>query len=375
MLGRESIPLFNFRGIPVGLDYSWFIIFILVVVSLGGYFFPQNYPDVPVLLRWIYSLVAAFLFFSSILLHEMAHAVVAQKRGVSIKRIVLFIFGGVAQMSKEPEDAKSEFEIAAAGPLMSAVIGGVLLSAGYFLEPFIDEGLYGIIWYIGFINIILVIFNMVPGFPLDGGRILRAIIWHNTGNLRKSTRIVSNIGTGFAFFLIFMGVLWILAGIFVTGLFWIFIGIFLYQSAKSGYQMVAMREGLSQIPVTDVMTKDPQTIPPDINLLDLVEDYFFKRRYSSFPVIENERLVGMVEINDVKRIPKEKWGRTTVREVMHPWDEVKTITPDMDTFEVLMEMIDRQVGRLPVVKNGKIEGIVSRKDILSFVQLREELKG
>lgn len=375
MLGRESIPLFRFRGIPVGLDYSWFIIFVLVVFSLGGYFFPQNYPEVPTALSWFYSIVAAFLFFSSILLHEMAHAVVAQKRGVGIKRIVLFIFGGVAQMTKEPDNAKSEFEIAAAGPLMSALIGGLFLGVGHFIEPLVDEGLHGIIWYIGYINIILVIFNMVPGFPLDGGRILRAIIWHYSGNLRKATRVVSSIGTGFAFFLIFMGVLGILGGIFIAGLFWIFIGIFLYQSAKSGYQMVALREGLSQIPVTDVMTRDPQTISPDLSLSDLVEDYFFKRRYSSFPVVENDKLIGMVEINDVKKTPRDQWDDVKVREVMRLFDNVKTITPNMDSFEVLMEMIDRQVGRLPVVENGEVKGIISRKDILSFIQLREELKG
>ena len=375
MLSKQSIPLFRYRGIPVGLDYTWFIIFIIVVFSLGGFFFPEHYPDVPVALRWIYSLIAAFLFFSSILLHEMAHAVVAQKWGVQIVRIVLFIFGGVAQMSKEPENAKSEFQIAVAGPIMSAAIGGVLLLAAVALEPVIDDGLHGVIWYVGYVNVILVIFNMVPGFPLDGGRILRAAIWHRTNNLRQATKVVSNIGTVFAFFLIFMGVMGILGGVFVAGLFWIFIGIFLYQSAKSGYQMVSLREGLSQIPVQNVMTENPQTIPPDINLGELVEDYFFKRRYSSFPVVDGDKLIGMVEINDVKRVPRDKWNNTSVRDVMHSWDDVKTITPEMDTFEVLMEMIDHQTGRLPVVSDGKIIGIVSRKDILNFVQLREELQG
>lgn len=375
MISKQSIPLFQYRGIPVGLDYTWFIIFILVVTSLGGFFFPEHYPDVPVVLRWIYSLIAAFLFFASIMLHEMAHAVVAQKWGVQIIRIVLFIFGGVAQMAKEPENAKSEFQIAVAGPVMSAVIGGILLFVAWGMEPLMDEGLHGVVWYIGYINIILVVFNMVPGFPLDGGRILRAIIWHRTGNLRRATKVVSNIGSGFAFFLIFMGVLGILGGVFIAGLFWIFIGMFLYQSAKSGYQMVALREGLSRIPVRNVMTRNPQTIPSDLNLSSLVDDYFFKGRYSSFPVVEGENLVGMVEINDVKRVPQDQWPTTKVREIMSPWDEVKTITPDMDTFEVLMHMIDDQTGRLPVVSNGKIEGIISRKDILNFVQLREELQG
>ncbi len=375
MISKQSIPLFQYRGIPVGLDYTWFIIFILVVTSLGGFFFPEHYPDVPVLLRWVYSLIAAFLFFSSILLHEMAHAVVAQKWGVQIIRIVLFIFGGVAQMAKEPENAKSEFQIAVAGPVMSALIGGIMLFIAWSMEPLMDEGLHGVVWYIGYINIILVIFNMVPGFPLDGGRILRALIWHRTGNLRKATRVVSNIGTGFAFFLIFMGVLGILGGIFIAGLFWIFIGMFLYQSAKSGYQMVALREGLSRIPVRNVMTQNPQTIPKDINLNSLVNDYFFKGRYSSFPVVEGEKLVGMVEINDVKRVPQDRWDTTRVEEIMSPWEDVKTITPDMDTFEVLMHMIDDETGRLPVVANGKIEGIISRKDIMNFVQLREELQG
>ncbi|MEX0772355.1 MAG: site-2 protease family protein [Balneolales bacterium] len=374
MFNQSGIALFTYRNIRISLDYSWFIIFFLVVAVLGTAFFPEQYPDVPILNIWIYSVLAAVLFFSSILLHELGHAVVAQKRNIGISEIVLFVFGGIAKMKKEPEKPSDEFAVAIAGPLVSASIAASFLLLAGLLEPTIDEGLHGVFWYVGYINLILVIFNMIPGFPLDGGRVARAAIWHYTGSLRKSTRVVSNIGQGFAFILMFFGILGLFGGSMVVGLFWIFIGFFLLQSAKMGYQMVAFREGLSNVPVSELMTPNPVTVKPDATLSELVDNYFFKNIHSSFPVVDDDKLVGLIEINQVKRINKDKWDYTQVREVMAPLENIKTIKADTDAFSLLTEMIDHQTGRILVTENNRVTGIVSRKDIIQFAQFKEELQ-
>ncbi|TVQ70977.1 MAG: site-2 protease family protein [Balneolaceae bacterium] len=370
---RQGLTLGTYKNIRIGLDYSWFVMFVLVVFMLARYFFPQNYEDMAALEAWSLSVLTALLFFLSILLHEFAHALAARNRNVEISEIILFIFGGLAKMKKEPERARDEFVIAGAGPLCSFILGLLFLGLSFLLEPFIREGLHGVFWYIGYINILLVIFNLVPGFPLDGGRMLRAAIWHYSGNLRKSTRIVSNMGQIFAFVLMFVGVLVIFGGGLIVGIVWIFVGMFLLQSAKSGYYMVAMREGLSGIPVGKIMTTNPSTVHPNVSLKNLVDEYFFKNRFSCFPVMRNDEFVGLVEINQVKAVDRDQWEFTRVSDVMTPRDALRTVKPDTDAYDVLMQMIDAGSGRLPVLENGELVGIISRKDIMQFVEFREAL--
>ncbi len=370
---RQGLTLGAYKGIRIGLDYSWFIMFVLVVFMLARYFFPQNYEGMPALEAWILSVLGALLFFVSILLHEFAHALAARKRNVEISEIILFIFGGLARMKKEPERASDEFVIAGAGPLCSLLLGGIFLGLSFILEPVLREGLHGVLWYVGYVNILLVLFNLVPGFPLDGGRMLRAALWHYSGNLRKSTRIVSSMGQIFAFVLMFTGVLVIFGGGLIVGVVWIFVGMFLLQSAKSGYYMVAMREGLSGIPVQKIMTTNPSTVHPDVSLRNLVNEYFFKNRFSCFPVMRRGEFVGLVEINQVKSVERDKWEFTRVSDIMTPREELGTVSPDTDAYDVLMQMIDAGRGRLPVLENDELVGIISRKDILQFVEFREAL--
>lgn len=369
----QGWTLGSYKNIRVGLDYSWFIMFVLVVFMLARYFFPQNYEEMDAAESWILSVLAALLFFLSILLHEFAHALAARRRNVEISEIILFIFGGLARMKKEPEKASDEFLIAGAGPLCSLLLGFLFLGFAFLLEGIVRDGLHGVLWYIGYVNVLLVIFNMVPGFPLDGGRMLRAALWHQTGNLRRSTRIVSNIGQIFSFVLMFAGVLFIFGGSIIVGIVWIFVGMFLLQSAKSGYYMVAMREGLSGIPVHKIMTTNPSTVHPDVSLRNLVNEYFFKNRFSCFPVMRRDEFLGLVEINQVKTVNREQWEYTRVSDVMTPREAFRTVRPDNDAYDVLMEMIDAGSGRLPVLENGELVGIISRKDILQFVEFREAL--
>lgn len=373
-MNDKGFTLFTYRDIPVRIDYSWFVVFALIVVTLGAYYFPQNYEGLTLAERWSMSLVSALLFFISVLLHEFSHSVVAQKMGIEINNITLFIFGGVAQMKGEPEDPKSEFYMAGAGPLCSLLLGLLFLGL-YYLLPVWGEAFGAVIWYLGYINLALVAFNILPGFPLDGGRVARAVIWYYTGNLRKATRIVSNIGQFMAFLIIGLGVLNMLGGAFIQGLFLIFLGMFLQQASASGYRMVALREGLSGVKIAQLMSRDPYTVPADITLEELVDDYFYRYRVHSFPVVRDIKTVGMVTVKDTKSVPRGDWGSTRVGEIMRPVEQALSLHPEDDAYEALQRMLQDNIGRLPVVSEGRIVGIVTRRDIMEFVHMREEISG
>jgi len=369
----SGFSIFRFRGIEVVIDGTWFIIFFLVVVGLGGHWFPQEYPGLGTAGRWILATLVALAVFASVLLHEFSHSLVAQGMGMEINRIVLFVFGGVAQIKGEPPDARSELLIAAAGPACSVVLGVVFLGASALVGGAAGPGVQGALWYLGYVNLVLVAFNMVPGFPLDGGRILRAILWGRWGDLRRATGVVSTIGKGFAYVLIGLGFLGLLRGALINGGFFIFIGMFLYQAAASGYQQVALREGLSGTAVADLMTPDPVTVPAHLTLQDLVDHYFFRHRFAAFPVEREESLVGMITINLVKEVDREEWETTSVQAAMIPIEGVPLLEPSDDAYEAMIRMMESEVGRMPVVAGGRVVGIVSRSDIAGFVRTRTEL--
>jgi len=338
------------------------------------YYFPHYYASMTPAVRWSISIISALLLFISVLLHEFSHSLVAQKLGIEINSIVLFVFGGVAQMKSEPEDPKSEFYISVAGPLCSLVLGILFMGIYYLLPNQMHEAIGAVFWYIGYLNLALVAFNILPGFPLDGGRIARAAIWYYTDNLRKATRIVSNIGKFLAFLIIGFGLLNMLVGAFIQGLFFVFLGMFLQQASVRGYQMVALREGLAKISVSRIMTPDPHTVPDDITLQTLIDDYFYKYKVHSFPVIKNEKPVGLVTVKSVKSVPREKWDSTLVVDIMDPLNTTNTLSPDDDAYEVLIRMIENNVGRMPVISDNKVRGIITRKDIMEFVLMREEIE-
>lgn len=373
-MNKKGIPLFSYRQIEVKLDYSWFIIFFLIVITLGMYYFPHYYASMSPVVRWSISVISALLLFISVLLHEFSHSLVAQKLGIEINSIVLFVFGGVAQMKSEPEDPKSEFYISVAGPLCSLVLGILFMGIYYIFPNQMHEAIGAVFWYIGYLNLALVAFNILPGFPLDGGRIARAAIWYYTDNLRKATRIVSNIGKFLAFLIIGFGLLNMLVGAFIQGLFFVFLGMFLQQASVRGYQMVALREGLAKVNVSRIMTPDPHTVPDDITLQTLIDDYFYKYKVHSFPVIKNEEPVGLVTVKSVKSVPRESWDSTLVVDIMDPLNATNTLSPDDDAYEILIRMIENNVGRMPVISDHKVRGIITRKDIMEFVLMREEIE-
>lgn len=372
---RKTIRLFRLFGIPVELDLSWILILVLVTWTFATGYYPENFPGLfSIGERWLVGFITAILLFISILLHEFSHSLVAVRNGIPIRKITLFMFGGVAQMDREVNDPVIEFKMAAAGPLMSVVLAALfyvlsLLFRSVFIVPVLMRSLANL-------NIAVLVFNMVPGFPLDGGRILRAAIWHRTGNVRRATRIASRIGSGFAIFLMLAGFFFFISyGSFIGGLWLIFIGFFLRQAAKSGYIMVAFKEALGAMRVAEIMQSDVVKVDISITLTSLVDDYFLRYHYSSFPVVEGGMLRGIVTLEDLRNVERDRWHEATVGEVLNPSFADSALHPH-DPAEKLLQLIMRKGHeRLPVVDDdGAVVGIVTRRDLLATIKVMTSLK-
>ena len=371
---RTNIRIFTAFGIPVEINISWFIIFALVSWSLVSLYFPTNYPDLSVATHWVMGLVAALLLFASVVLHELGHSYVAKAHGVPIKRITLFLFGGVSQLSKESSDPITEIKIAIAGPGVSYVLMVV-----FFIMYFIasrgqsPQGVAPVLRYLAYVNGILGTFNLIPGFPLDGGRLLRAVIWRITGDLRRSTYIASRVGgiVGIAF--IAIGFLSVFRGLFVFGLWMVLIGFFLRQAAEASYLQVVIDSTLRGVKVSDVMKTDVVTVSEGITVQELVDGYFFKYHFDCFPVTEEGRVRGLVTLNDLRTLSKDKWNVTLVRDVMQTDLGSLSVSKDEDVSLVLRRVIRDRCGKLPVIEGDKVIGIVTRRDILEALRVYSDL--
>ncbi len=373
---RQDIKLFKVIGIQISIDYSWFIIFALVAWSLAQGYFPYFRPGLTVGSYWFMGFLSSLLLFASVVVHELCHSYVAKRMGVDIKEITLFIFGGVAQLSREPDRAEEELKIAIAGPAASialAVFFFLLTKAVATLHPtsiFIDIFRYTFI-----INIVLAVFNLIPGFPLDGGRILRAIWWWKTADLERATQVASNAGKAFSTFLIFLGILQILRLNIIGGVWAILIGMFLRQAAESSYQQLVVKRILWGIKVRDIMTRDPVAVDSTMPLERVVEEYFFHHPYVSYPVLEGGKVIGLLTLQDIRRVPKEEWGRLTAGEVVERLDEDLFLHPDDRVSEALEKMINLGRGRLVVVEGERLTGIVTRRDIMKLLEVRRIVGG
>ncbi len=375
MFGR-AIKLFTIFGFEVRMDLSWTIILVLVVWSLAGGVFPTQYAGYSQTTYWIMGLAGAAGLFVSIVFHEMWHSIIAQRYGLPMKGITLFLFGGVAEMSDEPPSPKAEFLMAIAGPISSVVLGlaflGLGLLAGAVGWP---TPVAGVLIWLAVLNGILVAFNLIPGFPLDGGRVLRSILWHVKGNLRWATRVASQVGAIFGLVLIGLGVLNLLAGANpIGGLWWILIGMFIRSAAKQGYQQVLIRQALAGEPVRRFMNDQPVAVSPAMPLSSLVEDYVYRYHFKMFPVVRDDQLVGCVTTRDIREVPREQWDQQTVGDVSHNCSADNTISADEDAMNALQKMNSQKVSRLIVTDNGQLEGILSLKDLLRFLSLKIELE-
>jgi len=374
---RSGVFLGSFRGIRFYLDYSWFFIAALLIYALSGATFPFLLPGREPFTYILMATAATALFFLSILLHELGHSLMSQRCGIPVPRITLLFIGGIAEIAREPEDARSELKIAVAGPLVSLVLVVVFGLGGWLMGSLGARAGQLIFWWLAQINLILVLFNAIPGYPLDGGRILRALIWMKTGRLRQATYITSRIGLGFAVFLIAFGIYSLLAWGAWNGLVLIFIGLFLKSAAESGYSQTVYREILEGIDVRRIMSPHPITIPAHLPISLAVDDYFLTNHHVAFPVVDHEgHFRGLIRLEFLKSVRKERWPYTLVSEIAdRPESRALCINANEKASEALRILLTAGQGRLAVVDDeGRLVGMLTRHDLLHFIRIHTELR-
>jgi Zn-dependent protease/CBS domain-containing protein len=388
---KRGIVLGKLFGIEIILDWSVLVIFGLLVYQLGGAVFPAWHPEWSPSLSWAVAVAAALVFLSSIVAHELAHSLVGRRYGITVRTITLFLFGGVASMENEPPSARSEFWMAIAGPIASLLIGLSFTLAGGWLAGPVDSddptaffaGLgpaATILAWVGPVNLLLAFFNMIPGFPLDGGRVLRAVLWRVLGDLTAATRVASTVGRVIAWLLIFGGVASALgrpppglaAGL-GQGLWLIFIGFFLNNAARESYRHVLTEQLLSGVRVARLMARSPAVIAADLPIGLLIDAHLLGSDARAFPVVDDDqRLIGLVCLEDVRKIPRDRWLGATVAEIMTPLADLAVIGPEEPAVAGLRLLARREVGQLPVVQHGRLVGLLRRSDVMRWLELNAE---
>jgi Zn-dependent protease/CBS domain-containing protein len=386
---KNGLHIGRLFGINIYLDWSWLLIFLLVIWSLASQF-ALMHPNWGPGLNWSVAVVAALLFFASVLAHELAHSIVAQVQGIPVRHITLFLFGGVANIQQEPRSPRVEFLLAVVGPLISLIIGGVCLLVAGLVAPLsmaamLNPGLAfaalspltTLLLWLGSTNLILGFFNLLPGFPLDGGRVLRAILWAVTGNFRTATRWAAGVGQGLAWLLIFSGIAMVFGveipffgtGL-ISGLWLAFIGWFMSSAARQSYQQVVVHDMLEGVPAARLMRANVPAVSPGISLSDLVHRYVMGTDERAFPVLDGERLAGLVTLEDIRRVAREAWDSTIVAEIMTPVHQLAVVQPQDDAAAALDKLMERNVHQVPVMSNGHLVGLVRGSDIMRWLQLQ-----
>ncbi len=364
-MSKQSIYLGRIFGIPISLDFSWFFIVFFFSYLLATGYFPREIKDSSTVLYWVAGLLTSLLLFVSVLLHELGHALMARIFGIPVRRIRLMVFGGVAQFEHEPESAASEFWTSLGGPLVNVLLGIVL----YFMQPLFSGSQWGseIIHYLTYINFILAVFNLIPGFPLDGGRVLRAVVWAVTHNLRKATVIAAGTGRFIAFLFIFWGAMQILHGQFGDGLWILFIGWFLDSAAAAQIQQSDIRALLEGHNVREAMSRHFGIIEPDISLQTLVDYHIIGEGRRSLIVQKKGEVLGLLTLHHLREVPADMRNKVEVKDVMLPLKEIKQIHPDTPLWQAFTEMQQDGVNQLPVLENGKLAGLLTRENIFEFL--------
>lgn len=374
MFGR-GITLIKLFGFEVKIDFSWLLLGLLITWTLAQGLFPHFYEGYQTLTYWLMGVAGALGLLVSIVFHELWHSLVARKFGLPMRGITLFIFGGVAEMTEEPSSPKVEFFMAVAGPISSVVLG-----LGLFGIVFLGDSLgwpqsvTGVINYLALLNLILAGFNLIPAFPLDGGRVLRSVLWGWKDNIRWATQLSSKIGGGFGIALIIIGLIEVITGNFVGGIWMFLIGMFIRGASQTAYKQLILRRSLEGEKVRRFMKSDPVTVPPSLSVEDLVEDYIYKHNYKMYPVVEEGKLIGCVTINQVKEIPKEERDKRKVAELAQSCSGKNTIGPDEDAMQALSIMRKNRASRLMVAEDDKLVGMISLKDMMGLLSLKIDLE-
>ena len=370
----KSFRVGRIFGIDIEVDYTWFIVFFLLAAVLSMDILATRLPHLSLGMRWVVAAFTTVLFFGSVLLHEISHSLVAKAEGLTISGITLFIFGGVSKMTDEPKSAAAEFKIAIAGPLMSLLLAVLCFGLTFALRPMPGGIVFAVVFgWLGAMNGMLAVFNLLPGFPLDGGRVLRAGLWKAMASLADATRIAATFGQA-------LGILMIVGGIFFfliardAGFLWLaLIGWFLTQMAQSSYQQVVLRQALSVVPVSQAMTAQVQAVPADMPLDRIVNDYIMAYNHPAFPVLDGDRLLGLLCLTDIQRVPRETWAHATAGDTVPPLTEQYMIAPQATAWDALIRMTTENCGRLLVVEDGLVRGIISRTDIMRLMRMRMQL--
>lgn len=368
--GAGHVQIARVFGIPIYLHFSWVVIFALIVWTLATGYFPAQYPDLPASSYWAKGLVASLLFFVSILLHELGHALVARRFGLRTQSITLFVFGGVARLEKDPEDGRSEFWMAVAGPVVSVALAGLFFLASSL--PALGPSSQAVSRYLAFINLVVGLFNLIPAFPLDGGRILRGLLWRSAGKAR-ATRVAAGAGTYFAFFMIAVGVGSLLMNNPVGGIWYILIGWFLKEASAGAYQRARLDDTLAGVTVEDAMLRDVATLPAQISLEEAARDHFLHTGYGGYPVVRGENVVGLLCLKDILRLPPHERVTTSVQGAMLPLDERIVIDPKAPLLTAMGRMVEAGTGRLIVMEGGRLAGLLTMNAVVRQVRVREEL--
>ncbi len=368
-----SLRLGKIAGIDIYAHLSWFVILVLLTWSLASGWFAQLFPGWATTTYWIVAFISALLLFGCVLVHELAHALVAQASGLTVRNITLFIFGGVAHVEEDMKRPGVEFRVAIAGPIASFLLAGVafllvlpLRGSGASAEAALD--------YLAVANFLLGAFNLLPGFPLDGGRVLRSIIWKVTGNFKKSTHIASSVGQAFAYVFILLGIIGFFTGNFFNGLWVVFIGWFLLSAAQTASTQVELQSALQGVSVGQVMDPRPFVVPANISVQKLVDRYFLPFGLHSAPVTQGEYLAGLITLSDIARVARERWSYTPVGHVMRGLQQVYVATPEQPLQEVFQMMGAQSINQVPVVEDGRLVGLLSREAIIRYLQVRQSLQ-
>jgi len=345
---------------------------ILLILSTG--YMPFNYPGLSAITYWIIGLIATIMLFASVLFHELCHSIVARRYGLPIARITLFFFGGVSEMTEEPQDPSIELKMAAAGPVSSLLLAAIFGIAYYStsslqMPPQINAPLEYGFW----INTFLAGFNLLPGFPMDGGRILRASLWLWRKDLVGATKIAVRIGVWLAYLMIAIGILLTFVGLWPTGIWLVFIGFFLRSGAESSLRHTLINKALLGISIGAIMTKNVKTIEPDISIDLFVNEYLLQYRHEVYPVLKDGKILGLASIQDAKQIPKDRWKTTSIKDIIRPTEKIVMVRPDREAIDALMKMSKHDVGQVLVVVDGDLLGIVTHSDILQVVKAKTEL--
>lgn len=371
MIGR-TLRIGRIFGIELRLDYSWFVIFVLIAWSLARHYLPTTHPGWSAGVYWAMATVTALLFFASVVAHELAHSLVSKAYGVPVRDITLFFFGGAAQIAVEPKRARDEFLMALAGPVTSLTLAaslGLLWLVSLPLSP----QLHALTGWLARINVGLGLFNLIPGFPLDGGRVLRATLWGITGNLKQATQIATGLGRVVAYGFVFWGIWQVFVGNWADGLWIAFIGWFLENAATASYRQMAFRDMLTGHTAREVMMTDCPRIASDLPLDVVAERIVLPSGRRCFPVVEDDRVLGLLTLHRIKRVPREEWATTRVEQVMISRDELETVRPDEELATVFERMTSEDINQFPVMENEQLLGMVARNNVLAFLRTRAEL--